>query len=371
LDLKIKDILRYAEEPVLVMHATTDGRYRGSSVARSQAFSFFESGMALYFNLSSSFEDSREWTNALASDLGQLQSRCKASLFITPANWTTEQHFDPNENFTIQLRGNKRWNIAPNNSVSHPVDRFTSSDVVPPRMSAYCIYKNLSPPEVCSSEEMGPGSMLYIPRGHWHSVESLTESISLNLCIVPETWVSLLVPLIERLLLTSPELREVATGVAGSVPLRRIASDKLKNILPIVSRLVADMRPQQIFPEINGTAPTRPPDPDDTILRNRFATVACDPANGKGSKVTITVYNFLGSTPSFAPGSSQGNVAGSATSKTVFVTQEQLALLEWIFERGACTLRTIKSHFSDLSSSDVDDFVLSLIGAGLLNVDAE
>ena len=365
LDMKIKDMLRYAEDPVIVMHMTTDGRYRGSTVSKSQALNFFESGMALYFNLSSFFEDTREWTNLLAGDLGQLQSRCKASLFITPANWTTEQHFDPNENFTIQLRGHKRWNIAPNQSVRHAVDRFTcSDDAIPPRMSTYYFYKNLAPPDSTCSEEMMPGSMLYLPRGHWHSVESLTESVSLNFCVVPETWASFLTPIIERLLTTSPELREVVNGAVGPALTRAAAFERLREILPLLSRLIANVRPEQIFPEIAGIPALQSLSPDTPIMRNRLATLVCDPGD-QGAKATITLHNFLGSMPSFAFFGSQPGAASPAGNETILLTQEQVTVLEWMMEQDAISLREIKSHFSQLTARKIDDFVISLITTGL------
>jgi 50S ribosomal protein L16 3-hydroxylase len=368
LDLPIKDILRCAEEPVIVMHTTTSGHYRGSTVSKSQAFNFFESGMALYFNVSSVFQDVREWTNALAHDLGQVPNRCKASLFITPANWTTEEHFDPNENFTIQLRGHKQWNIASNDSVRHPVDRFTCSEAVPPRMSSYYLYKNLVPPTVGCTEQVQPGSMLYVPRGHWHSVESVTESVSLNFCIVPETWVSLLIPLIERLLLTSPELREVATGVAGTEILRKSAFEKLKQILPHISQMIGNLRPQHIFPEMPPNA-SRPLMPENNIIRNRLATVVCDSAADKNIKVTITAHNFLGSTPAFL-GPSQASIAGPRRVDTISIPEEQLSLLEWIVEQGSFTSGAAKSHFNNLSPDQVGGLIGKLVQVGLLYVDS-
>jgi 50S ribosomal protein L16 3-hydroxylase len=367
-DLHIKDMLRYADEPVIVMHTTTDGRYKGSPVSKLQAFAFFESGMALYFNLSSSLQNAREWTKTLASDLGQVESRCKASLFITPAGWTTEEHFDPNENFTIQLRGRKRWNIAPNDLIKHPVDRFTCSDTISSRMSTYYAYETLAPPKVCCSQEMDPGSMLYVPRGYWHSVESLTESVSLNFCIMPETWVSFLMPVIERLLLTNADLREVATGVAGVDGLRRMAFHKLKRILPVVSRLVADMCPEQMFPEINA-GPAQLPAPDDRILRNGLATVVWDPKSVGNTKVTITTRNCLGSNPESATaGGFHGNVVSSPTTETLLINREQLTVLDWMLERSPLSIQTVKSHFTELSPTDIDNFILSLIGTRLFYI---
>ena len=364
-DLAIKDMLRYADEPVIVMHTTTDGRYKGSPVSKLQAFAFFESGMALYFNLSSSLRNAREWTKMLASDLGQVESRCKASLFITPAGWTTEEHFDPNENFTIQLRGRKQWNIAPNDSIKHPVDRFTCSDTISSRMSTYYAYETLTPPKVCCSEDMDPGSMLYVPRGYWHSVNSLTESVSLNFCIMPETWISFLMPVIERLLLTNADLREVATGVAGVDGLRRSAFHNLKRILPVVSRLVADMRPEEMFPGINAGAPQMP-GPDDRILRNRLATVVWDPKTTGKTKVTITTRNCLGSDPeSAAAASIHGNIVNPPTTETLMVDREQLTVLDWMLEQSSLSIQAVKSHFTELSSTDIGNFILSLIGTRL------
>jgi 50S ribosomal protein L16 3-hydroxylase len=367
-DLTVKDMLRYADEPVIVMHTTTDGRYKGSPVSKLHAYAFFESGMALYFNISSSLQHVREWTKTLASDLGQVESRCKASLFITPVGWTTEQHFDPNENFTVQLRGRKRWNIAPNDSIKHPVDRFTCSDTISPRMSTYYAYETLRPPTTCCTAEMDPGSMLYIPRGYWHSVDSLTESVSLNFCIMPETWISFLMPVIERLFLTNADLRDVATGVAGRDGLRRAALDKLKRVLPVVSCMVADIRAEQMFPDINA-GPVQLPAAEDTLVRNRLATVVYHPETNGQNTVKITAHSFSGSRPgSVAPGYSQDNVVSPSTTVTLRVNEEQRRVLDWMLEQRSFSLRMAKSHFIGLCPAEIENFILFLLGTQLFYV---
>jgi 50S ribosomal protein L16 3-hydroxylase len=170
-----QELLAMAQDPVVVMHRTASGNYRGTRVAAPAALDFYEAKASLYFDLSRNISGVASWIAALAENLGQRQSAVKVSVFVSPGGGATECHFDSNENFTIQLRGHKRWKMAPNFSVTNPTDRFTITGDVQALMALY--WKNEMPVNLELNEivDLAPGTMLYVPRGYWHTVEVILE----------------------------------------------------------------------------------------------------------------------------------------------------------------------------------------------------
>ena len=86
-------------------------------------------------------------------------------------------HYDDHETFIVQVRGKKCWHLAENNwpkAIGLNHDRLLERD----EWAKYD--KNLvqEPPEY-QTFEMTPGSVLYIPYGHWHTVENITDSLHL------------------------------------------------------------------------------------------------------------------------------------------------------------------------------------------------
>jgi 50S ribosomal protein L16 3-hydroxylase len=326
-----RDILRVADNPIIVMHRTTEGYYRGSRVFASDAFHFYEAGNALYFNLANSFSDVKRWKEALADDLGQPPNRCQASIFITPRKWVTETHFDPNENFTVQLRGRKIWRIGANCEIPNPLDRVTSSLEIPAHMKAYCHRSKVEPNDLEFIEEVGPRSVLYVPRGYWHSVESLDESISLNFSIDPETWETFLIALLSRVFLTDPDLRASTTSAARNLSLREQARALFNSKLEIATHLLRDLRPEHVFPLPSSETTVPCPGDDEIIKRNRLATVTI--SQGHSDNCKLTIISAVGVDLQASFDTSQNQKHGERSRKVLLETQiaiRDVKVIDWI-----------------------------------------
>ncbi|CAK9026085.1 unnamed protein product [Durusdinium trenchii] len=107
---------------------------------------------------------------------------------VEPAPW----HYDPNHNVTIQIVGEKDWHYSPGNPhtiggsrglLDAPLNFLDQSTVIPN-----------TGPLGCSQYSLRPGSVLYIPPGHWHSVLPVKgECVSVNLRvanILHAKWIS-------------------------------------------------------------------------------------------------------------------------------------------------------------------------------------
>jgi lysine-specific demethylase 8 len=104
--------------------------------------------------------------------------------WLGPAGTLTGYHIDWIDNILAQISGRKRvWLVPPSSSKAmYPSNKYdyrsTLSEVEPNSWNAkhHPLFATVRPIEII----LEPGQMLFIPRGWWHRVLSLTPSISIN-----------------------------------------------------------------------------------------------------------------------------------------------------------------------------------------------
>ena len=192
-----------------------DVRDEASAIETSvqDAQKLFDNGMGLLFKEAQVLAPlMEEWLHDLRRELGisQLtQGRCL--IYVTPDGKGTAPHFDQNINFVLQIYGTKKWIMAPNEHVTNPMSRHTMGQHVDPELMSYL--ENPLPtsmPENAESYELKPGSLLFVPRGYWHSTEAEGDALSLNFTYTAPTWIDLLTAALRGRLAQSPEWRETA-----------------------------------------------------------------------------------------------------------------------------------------------------------------
>lgn len=133
-------------------------------------------------------------------------------VFVSHPGHTTGWHTDFMENFTVQLRGMKRWRLRRSRVPGAPrgiTPHFkVSSDVIEQQVKlqrirdpdfefrpAWAVERALGlqqDPEECVVD-LSPGDVLYFPAGMWHMVEALPcadghTSLSVNFSLVSPSW---------------------------------------------------------------------------------------------------------------------------------------------------------------------------------------
>lgn len=182
-------------------------------VNATDARKLFENGMGLLFNEVQTISPLLdEYLQLIRNNIGlsaMTISRCL--VYATPDGKGTAPHFDQNINFVLQIHGTKKWQIAPNTDVINPLTRHTMGLMPDPEMTSY-LEKPLpeTMPENTQSFELSPGSLLYVPRGYWHSTEADGDALALNFTFTPPTWIDLLTAALRGRLALSPEWRETA-----------------------------------------------------------------------------------------------------------------------------------------------------------------
>jgi len=184
----------------------------------------FSNRMALLFNHVQKISPVlNQWLQAVAKDLGLpalTYKRCM--VYATPDGKGTAPHFDQNINFVLQLHGTKKWWIAPNQHVENPTQRHTAGLPLDPELLPYS--RTPMPTKMPARSRqfvLKPGSMLFVPRGFWHSTEASGEALALNFTYSQPTWIDLFTAALRTRLSLSSEWRELADGVSSADPARR------------------------------------------------------------------------------------------------------------------------------------------------------
>ncbi|RYZ85892.1 MAG: hypothetical protein EOP04_15015, partial [Proteobacteria bacterium] len=154
-----------------------DVRDESSSIAinSTDAKKLFSNGMGLLFNEAQEISPVLiRWLEEIRLGLGisaMTYSRCL--IYATPKDSGTAPHFDQNMNFVVQIRGEKTWWMAPNQSVQNPLTRHTMSAEPDAELASYTEGEMpIKMPEDAQKFILKPGSVLFVPRGYWHSTEA-------------------------------------------------------------------------------------------------------------------------------------------------------------------------------------------------------
>jgi 50S ribosomal protein L16 3-hydroxylase len=187
-----------------------------TKISASQAKKFFNNGSGLCFDDANEISPLlTEWPQKLRADLGlSTLTYCRSLIYAIAKGKGTAPHFDQNINFIIQISGTKKWWIAPNEHVQNPMTRFTIGADADPELESYLTREMpTSFPENATEYTLSPGSLLFLPRGAWHTTEALSDALSLNFTFTAPTWIDILTSAMRARLAQSSEWRASADFV--------------------------------------------------------------------------------------------------------------------------------------------------------------
>ena len=154
-----------------------------------------------------------EYLDQLRNELGlSALTYARSLIYLIPSGAGTAAHFDQNINFIFQISGTKKWWIAPNKTVTNPLERYTIGHEPEAELASYSHehFPSEFPEEDAIEIELKPGSLLFLPRGAWHKTHASSEALSLNFTFSAPTWSDLMMAAMRSRLIQAPQWRETA-----------------------------------------------------------------------------------------------------------------------------------------------------------------
>ena len=198
-----------------------DARDEISSIETTtkNAQKLFDNGMGLLFNEAHTISPLlNDWLEQMKVELGlSMMTYGRCLIYATPDGKGTAPHFDQNINFVCQIQGTKIWKMARNEFVENPLTRHTMGQMPDPELMSY-LHEPFPEvmPSTAKSFELKPGSVLFVPRGYWHSTEASGDALALNFTFTAPTWLDLFTAALRGRLAQSPEWRATADGVSSN-----------------------------------------------------------------------------------------------------------------------------------------------------------
>jgi hypothetical protein len=191
-DPAIADVRALVETPrrgYLRVDRTRGGDGSEYQVQAERALELYAEGRTLYLTALAS-PVAQDWSGTLDRVLGLLPGTAIINAFASLPGPGLPWHWDCQELFIVQVRGRKRWHLAANDYVDWPSvngsvgserDHLLRAELRDPA-------RPIVAPTATQSIELSPGSVLFVPRGTWHTVENVEESLHLVLQTQLPSW---------------------------------------------------------------------------------------------------------------------------------------------------------------------------------------
>jgi hypothetical protein len=261
---------------------------RGSTETRTisadtHAGHLFKLGFTVYLSdIAALLSGGKAWLAALERELGVAAGCSKLGAFASPRGDGLPVHFDAEDVISVQLIGSKTFEVAKVDDLAFPVGRQFGPHMLPSEELYPQALRGFPRPEGLKFERlrMEPGSVLYMPRGTWHSSRAESDSLSVSVGLRPPAALDYLLHQLRFLLLQDPEWRRPLYGIAYPDARRSAALQRLEGVLKTLPGALAPLSAKDIAPPVAPNAHLE----SDTQARFQkvpMSEILVDPANGR------------------------------------------------------------------------------------------
>jgi ribosomal protein L16 Arg81 hydroxylase len=322
----------------------------------------YRCGLSVYLaDVSPYFPEVERMVRNLERELGINEGCARAGVFASPTSAGISCHYDSVDVFSVQLRGTKKFDVAPVTQLRNP----WGSQYVPGSRPIDDLYAQAGDgfPHWENSEfqtvEMTPGTVLYMPRGTWHRTEAQGDSIAVSIGMNPPSAAECILEQLRLLLLQDPTWRKPLYGVWGTGSVRAAALEQGAALIAALPDLAATLDPEYL------AAPKM-------SERQRISQLS---ARSRVQR-TPNSWLILGDPPadSTEPDSLLAQIEINDRSHKRIATEIELParcapILRWIEEQpGSFQVSDVAAIFSELTADQHVELIQSLAAGGLLKV---
>jgi ribosomal protein L16 Arg81 hydroxylase len=321
----------------------------------------YRCGLSVYLtDVAPYFPDIQQMVKQLEFELGVNEGCARAGVFASPADGGISCHYDTVDIFSIQLRGNKKFDVAPVSGLPHPLGSQYMSGSKP--MDDHYPQATDGFPDWEGAEfrtvEMTPGTVLYMPRGTWHRTEAEGDSIAVSIGMEPPSAAESVLEQLRLLLLQDPEWRRPLYGAWGAGKMVDSAAERAEELLAGLPALAAALTP-------------------DLVASPKLSEARRIAMMNAASRVQHTPNSrlIIGEPP---PGSDDDSILASVEIYDRSVNQIMAEIempsrcepvLRWLeAQRGSFLVSDVAAKFPELTEDQHLQLLQTLASAGLLRV---
>jgi ribosomal protein L16 Arg81 hydroxylase len=322
----------------------------------------YRCGLSVYLtDVGPYFPDIDRMVRKLEFELGINEGCARAGVFASPTSGGISCHYDSVDVFSVQLRGTKKFDLAPVTELRHPwgFQYITGSkpidDLYPQATEGFPDWEEVE----FQTVEMRPGSVLYMPRGHWHRTEAAGDSIAVSIGMEPPSAAECVLEQLRLLLLQDPAWRKPLYGAWGAGSMRDAAIERATELMTELPGLASELEAEFV------TAPKFSEKRRIALMNTRSRV-----------QRTPNTSLILGDSP--AEGGEKDSLLASIeindrSTKQIMSEIEMpsrcASVLRWIDEqRGSFQVSELAEKFPELTEDQHLQLIQSLTGAGLLKV---
>ncbi len=211
---------------------------RAALSADADPAALYAMGLTLYLpDVEPLLPESSAFLRALEADLGLPAHCARFTAWASPETDGAACHFDAEDVFSIQLAGRKRFSVIERPALRHAMGSQFGPGIAPPPELVHQVGSRLPEPDEAEFIDipMEPGSVLYLPRGHWHRTVAEADSLSVTVAIAAPTLLDGLLVQLRDTLLGDERWRRPVGGLPGTAKAERAAL--LAELPALVARL--------------------------------------------------------------------------------------------------------------------------------------
>jgi hypothetical protein len=322
----------------------------------------YRCGLSVYLtDVGPYFADITAMVRKLEFELGVNEGCARAGVFASPTNGGISCHYDSVDVFSIQLRGTKKFDLAPVTELRHPwgFQYITGSrpidDLYPQASDGFPSWENVE----FQTVEMQPGTVLYMPRGTWHRTEAEGDSIAVSIGMEPPSAAECVLEQLRLLLLQDPDWRKPLYGVWGAGSMRSAAIQRASKLMAELPGLASSIDPEYLAaPKLSETRRISLMNAQSRVQRTpNTALILDDPPPDSTEENSLLAKIEI------------NDRSTKQIMSEIEMPSRCAPILHWIAaQRGSFQVSELAAQFSELTEEQHLQLIQTLTSAGLLKV---
>ncbi len=171
-----------------ILHGRRDCGPRSTLIPQGSVAALIAAGEALYLpEVAEAIPGAAGWLRDLEQSLGIPAGSARATAWVAPAGEGTAEHLDAEDVISIQLLGRKSFAVAEPAAIPFAAG-FQYGPGIPAAADLYPQAAHGFPKDAeYTTVDLRPGSLVVLPRGHWHHTRCQEVSIALSIILSPPT----------------------------------------------------------------------------------------------------------------------------------------------------------------------------------------